>query len=411
MNIRQILRDALPNEQLAARCAGLAFTAMFCAGLVLRKSWLSQTIDWALLLPCGIWLLALTWRSVALEARRRPFFWMIVVGLACYLAALLLSTAVAGSQGRFLKHLSSAVLCIFSVAVLAPTHRYDPRFARYFGVSIAVAVAIAALILIGASIANGGLGKDRLEGVPAFNWVLNANAVGGVYAICFAVVLGHGLRRDISWPERSVTFVIALLPLAIVLLTKSRGSLLGCLAAILVTFLVLPRRVSLAICGAMAVTAAILAVAFPVWLHLVLGRGDSLRLEIWQHFLELSGERIWLGYGLDVDVFFELGGKPIYTPHNILLACLVRGGALGLISLSIALMGAVGAAVMALRRGWSMPLIVLGASLALSTVDHEVVPSNFSFYWYLFWLPFGLAAAAALRPEDDDVAASIGAIE
>ena len=404
MNIGHMLRDALPSERIAARWAGVAVTAMFCAGLVMRKAWLSQTIDWALLLPAGIWLFSLTARSVIEEARRRPFFWMIVVGLACYLAVLLLSTAIASSQGRFFGHLASAALCIFCVIAVALTHRYDRRFARYFGAAISVAVAIAALILIGASMAAGLLGHGRLAGVPAFNWVLNPNAVGGVYAICFAVVLGHGLRRDIALPERNAAFAIALLSLAVVVLTQSRGSLLGCLAAVLIAFFVLPVRASLVVCAVAAVALAILAVAFPVWAHLFVGRGDNWRLVIWQHFLELSRERIWLGYGLDVGPF-EINGKRIYSPHNILLASLVRGGAFGLISLSVALLGAVGAAIAAVRSGWSMPLIVLASSLALSMVDHEVVPSIFGFYWYLFWLPLGLAAAAALTPQEGDIAA------
>jgi O-antigen ligase len=105
-----------------------------------------------------------------------------------------------------------------------------------------------------------------------------------------------------------------------------------------------------------------------------------------------------LGYGLDFDVTFQIGRSPIHTPHNILLAALVRGGILALAALAAALIGAVAAAVAAARKGWWLPLVVLTSSLALSAVDHEMVPTSFGFYWYVFWLPLGLAAAAAAEP-------------
>jgi O-antigen ligase len=93
----------------------------------------------------------------------------------------------------------------------------------------------------------------------------------------------------------------------------------------------------------------------------------------------------------------------IYTPHNILLAALVRGGVLGFVSLVVALVAALAAAITAARQQWWLPLVVLVTALGLSSVDHELLPSTFSFYWYLFWLPLGLAAGAALAPADAPV--------
>ena len=395
-----------PLEQIAARTVGIAFTAMLCAGLLSRKPWLSQTIDWAVLLPAGAWLLWLTGRVLLSEPGRGSRFLMIVAGLACYLAVLLLSTAAAGLQGEdsLRVHAWAAVLCISCVVMLAAAHRNDGKLPRYLGRSVSVAATISALILIAASLADGVLGHGRLQGVPAFNWVLNSNALGGVYAACFAVAVGHGLSRDISAKERGTAFALALLPLAIVVLTQSRGSLLGCVAALLVALLALPVRVSLAFSGLLVLAAALTAMAFPELVQLIFGRADSYRFALWLHYLELSRDRPLLGHGLDFDAAYKIGPLTIYTPHNILLAALVRGGILGLLSLAVALAGAVAASVAAARRGWWLPLTVLASSLALSMVDHEMLPTSFNFYWYLFWLPLGLAAAAALTPPETGAA-------
>ena len=67
MSFRESL--SAPHEQIAARTVGIAITAMLCAGLLSRKPWLSQTIDWAVLLPAGAWLV---WLTVAPAQRTRP---------------------------------------------------------------------------------------------------------------------------------------------------------------------------------------------------------------------------------------------------------------------------------------------------------------------------------------------------
>ena len=300
--------------------------------------------------------------------------------------------------------------------------------------------AISALILIAAALVNGIPGSGRLEGAPAFHWILNPNAIGGVYAMCFAVAAGHGLRRDISTVERAATVVVALLALAIVLLTQSRSAMLGCLAAIAVASFALPFRVSVAFWCLVAAAAALIAIAFPGWTRSLLIRGDGSRVAIWLHYLELSRERFWLGHGLDFDATYRLGCIDVRTPHIIVALdaipsraqpislLLARPRAAVRSCLSVRLHHHLHAAQhpagspaarrdprpafargraarrfgarrsAAARRGWWLPVIVLASSLALSTVDHEMVPGLFGFYWYLFWLPLGLAAAAALTP-------------
>lgn len=402
MRLPQIVWDPLPYDRFAARFAGGAIAVMFCSGLLLQQPWLAQITTWTALLPAGIWLMRLTGRPAATTGGSDRYFWITVAGTACYLAVLLVSTAAAGLEGKegFLEQLWAAMLCVVCVAFLGLSHRHDQGFARYLGRWIAVAASASSVMLVAAAWASDSFVFGRLHGVPALNWFLNPNAVGGVYAVIFAIVLGHGLRRKISARERLMTFAAALLPLAVVLLTQSRGAMLGCAAAILVAVVALPPRLSLAFCGLAAAAGAAILIADPRWFDILYSRGDGQRLALWRHYLELSRERLWLGHGLDFDVAYRLGNGTIHTPHNILLAALVRGGLAGLFSLAVALAGAVLAALSAARRGWWMPVTVLATSLVLTSVDHEMIPTEFGFYWYLFWLPLGLAAAAALAPSD-----------
>lgn len=384
----------------AGRVLGLAIAAMFCAGLLLRKPWLSQTIGLVVLLPVCAWLLTFDRTTRRANARGGRLLAGIVGGAAFYLAVLLLSTTVAGLGGGpgLVKQVWQSVLCVVMVAAFAMASHRDIAFPRLFGRALTVSAAIGAAVMIGVAVARGEAAAMRLQGDPAWHWVLNPNAVAGVYAVCFAVALGHALCADVTRAERAAALTLATLPLAVVLLTQSRGAMLGCGAAVAVAALALRGRALLAL-GIVAAAGVILALlVFPGWTGTLLARGDSARLAVWSHFLAVGLERPWLGHGLDFDARVQLGNVPIYTPHDIVLAAFVRGGLVGALALSATLLAALAACVGAARRGWWLPLVVLGATLTLCTVDHEMVPGSFGFYWYLYWLPLGLSAAAALAP-------------
>ena len=143
--------------------------------------------------------------------------------------------------------------------------------------------------------------------------------------------------------------------------------------------------------------AALLCIlALPAWMAELLERGDSWRIYLWQHYLSLSLDRPLLGYGLDFDASFQVGSTTIHTPHNILLSALIRGGLGAFLSLTVALLAMVWATVSAARRGWWQPATVLVAVLAITSVDHEILPDAFNHHWFLFWLPFSLTTASTV---------------
>jgi O-antigen ligase len=372
----------------------------------MHTPWLSQTTLLFALLPMSLLLVWQTGGPSARDGGSIVRYWTVVASLGAYLAVLWISTATAGleDQRHLLNHARAIFLCIAAVVSIGLIHRYDRGTIRYFGRWMSLATALGSAVLVVVAFVDEASTGGRLHGVPGINWVLNPNALAGVFAICFAVVLGHGTSRRISGWERAATLLGSLLPLSIVLMTQSRGAMLGCVAGGVVASLALPPRISLAAYAIAAMAVAVIVLAFPTWVHLLLVREDSFRLSLWAHYLELSRAKPWLGYGLDYDASYRLGSETmIYTPHNILLAALIRGGVLGLVPLIVALAAALVAAITAARRQWWLPLIVLVTAVGLSSVDHEMLPSGFSFYWYLFWLPLGLAAGAALAPSDGPV--------
>ncbi len=386
---------------ISARLVNGAFIGMYCAGLLLRTPWLAQTICWAVLLPSAIWLVFDRPSSVP-GARPRPLYWLIVCGLAAYLACLIVATIAGGLQWeRLPKQIFGAALCLTTVAAVGEASRYDPYFPRTLGRAISLAAGVAALLLLGTSFLDGSLVNGRLGGQPSINWVLNPNAVAAVYAISFAVVAGHGLRHDIRKLERVLAALIALLLLVVVVLTQSRSAMMGCLGVIGIVLLASSRPVRFCL-GALAIAAvAAVMLIFPGWgASALLARGDSHRLALWGHFLQLSALNPWLGFGLNFDPRFRLGAEVIYTPHDIFVAALIRGGRLALVSLAIILGAAAWAVATAARGGWWLPITVLVAALGLSSVDHEMIPGTFSYYWYVFWLPLALAAAAGAIASD-----------
>jgi hypothetical protein len=388
----------VPRHILAARLVGAAFIGMYCAGLLLRTPWLAQTICWVALLPAAIWLILERPLPVR-DAQLRMPYWLIVGGLAGYIIVLLIATFAAGVEWQLLpKQTFGAALCLITVAAVGDASRYEYGFACLFGRWLVISAGVAALVLLGSSFLQGTLGQDRLIGLSTINWVLNSNAVAAVYATSFAVAAGHALRQDISQRERIATAVVGALLFSVVWLTGSRGALLGCIVAIIIILFASPKRISIIFAGLLIAAVAICALAFPGWVSALLARGDSHRLALWFHFLQVSKHNFWLGYGLNFDPRFELNSEVIYTPHNIFLSALVRGGGIALVFLAVLLTGAIWAVVMAARMGWWLPMTVFLAAITLSTVDHEMIPGTFSYYWYVFWLPLSLAAAAGATP-------------
>jgi len=382
------------------RFVGSAFIFMFCTGLLLRTPWLPQTIFWLIILPAAGMFAYDSWLHGRTLSRGGIHNWLIVGGLSVYFLTLIASTiSFEGTiNARIGEELWFAFACVVAVALGAELIRRDAAFALNLVRYLMLSAAVAGVILLVTASAEGPLGTFRLQGYPQINYLLNPNVVGGVYAILFSLSVGHMLRHDVGKIELATTLVVAVLLITITFLTGSRSSMLACLLAIAVVPFALSPRLAIGVSGALVITAAAIALAFPDWLSSLIARGDSYRLELWPRYFGIGLERPWTGYGLVFDQRIQIDGNTIYTPHNILLAAFVHGGVGAFLALSVVLAAAALAALRAARCGWWLPTTTFAAMIGLSSVDHEVLASTFSYLWYLFYLPISLCAGAALAP-------------
>lgn len=419
MKVPWIRRDWYRDDNAAARSVCLSFVAMFCAGLLLRSPWLAQTIGYFVLVPSMAWFVYQHRDEIGSGLKTTRAYRLIITGLALYFAVLMAATfapendylSVESPQDR----LRGILISLVSVAAIGATARYFRAFPRLLGRAVVASILIAAIVLLWASHSQGLLGDGRLNGVPGYNWVLNPNAMGAVYAICFSVAVGHALQGGLNAVERLAVLLVALLVLVIVLLTASRGALIGCFAAVGVAVVVLSRKLAAAIVLSVLLLAAVLYLLYPDWVMTLIERGDANRIAVWKHHLASGLEQPWLGRGLNFDIKFVLGVvdptfeppqnlkhplplqgvELIYTPHNIVIAAFVRGGLLAVAPQLLVWGVALWSGIRAARTGWYVPLTLVATAFTLGTVDHEMLPSSFNYYWYLFWLPLGVAAAAA----------------
>lgn len=381
----------------AANVAAGAFVAAFAVGLVWPNPWLSQMLVYVLLLPAALWLLP--------QMRGNPVLLnLLLAAIALLLAASLIGTLSAAIEGPNSngKLVGMALLIVAVCSALGAAGRFDRRLPAWMGRWLSLAAGASAAILLLHGAGNVIFGQVQLHGDPDYQWVLNPNALGAVYAMCFAVAITHSASRMVVAPERLAALCVAVLLIVTIVLMQSRGALLACIGAVLATTFALPRRIVIGLAAAGVAVVLVLLLLSPAWVDYFTARGDGERIAIWRHFLDLSAERPWFGYGANFDPRFEMNGHTVHTPHNMLLSVLVRSGIVGLVAMLATLVVCAVAAVGAAKRGWWAPIATLVASTVAAAVDHDFDPDTFSYFWYLYWLPFGLAAYAAGQPARRD---------
>ncbi len=126
-------------------------------------------------------------------------------------------------------------------------------------------------------------------------------------------------------------------------------------------------------------------------------RGLSLRPELWQLALAQIGAHPWLGIGLGADfVATASNGETYLDTHNVFLAVLYNGGAVGLLFF-LGLLG------MAFHTAWRernrLPLCLLAVCLQVFGIatlqfDGGCLISRPNEFWVLYWLPIALTLYA-----------------
>ncbi len=369
------------------------YIAALCLVYLMWNIWTSRTIYDFAVMPLALCLLRPSDLRPILAS---PIF--ILAGL--YFAALGLAefAAPGASAHAFAKHVMYSLQVLSFLAITALLMRRDREFPKTLFLCLAVAAAIAAAVNIVAFWHEypHGLFSQQLSGVPGISMYYNQNYIGIVNAVacagCFALIAGQPLSR----PQLIATLVATLMLLTTITLIMSRGSLMATLAAALVAFLLSggrrERRLMLGVIGAALL---LLALATPLVLSAV-ARGDSFRLSLWRFYLDMAAQRPWLGYGLSFDMQIVLpDGTAILTPHNMMLATLIRGGLVSAAALAILLATAVYRALRCRNsEGGLFAPVLLAAALVATCVDFEIVATPLAWPWLLLWLPIGLSIGA-----------------
>jgi len=247
---------------------------------------------------------------------------------------------------------------------------------------------------------------------------LGPNSVAGGLAMLLPLAIGFALGGKSLW-LRIACSLASLFASAVLLLTGSRGALLGLALAVLVILIVQNRWFLLAIpaviLGGVAALVALGADRAGAWMlsGTATSAVESLegRLEIWARALDMIRDFPFTGIGLGMfdrmlDLLYPLHmvtpEVDIYHPHNLFLFQATSGGLPGLIAwlaLILLLFAMAAQSVRWSRRGeaWPLAMGLLGGLAAY--VGHGLFDSPTSFIraGAILWLLFGLQAALWLH--------------
>jgi len=153
--------------------------------------------------------------------------------------------------------------------------------------------------------------EARMIGAGAFDNPLLSSHAFGFFCI-YWLALGMTCKRAYVLLIAAPAFLIMF---AAILATGSRTPLVAVvLAMVWLSFICWNRR-SLALISMLVVGGIVVMTMFS---EMILGRGSSFRIELWQMALALIEQRPWIGYGYDAALSLQLPGTDelLSEPHN-----------------------------------------------------------------------------------------------
>lgn len=357
------------------------------------------------------------------DAARPIALWVAVlvyVGLACVAFLWGSDNALLGRDiiRRFAEFLLAVSLVWLLPAVLGTYHDVrNATRALIFGGGIAAALGIL-LYIIPRALATTLLSSLRVFDYPSGPNVLrfinndpslpqratgssiDPNAYGGLLIVVAAMTIPHIFAGQPMIAPRLAWALAGMMGVA-VFLTRSRGSMLGLLAAVAFVAFLRYRRVFIWLIAAVALILVLPWTQDYVASFFAGARGQDLstqmRLGEYKDALNLIGRHPWLGVGYagtpDIDLYIGVSSLYLLLAENA-----------GLIGL--AAFGAVMVAFFALARrglraddGRLEPVILGGAAaifgvLVAGVFDHYFVNITFPASVTLFWFVIGLTTAA-----------------
>jgi O-antigen ligase len=340
-----------------------------------------------LILPRGLKLL-----------KDSPLFWLVVLYAAYLFLASFWSDPFVFEEFLYqFRRMGYVLMFIVITALLA--HDEPQRFDLLMRIGCVVA-AIAAVAAIAMFYSHNPFPQGRLLGIARMQYPIRSACAFGLFAI---LALDY-LRREPALWARIGYALIALILLAVVVLTQSRTGLVSLILAALALFLAEHPKKGLAITLIVVGLGALLWLTLPD-LGAILARGLPFRPAIWSQAFEHAMEAPIIGHGSLSDPSVLLADTtPAMTfdhAHNPALASLRDGGLIGL-ALFLAFIGY--AAVAAFRSSRLsgdpryMALFVYTMGCIVPNVDRIFTrPKEI---WLYFWLPMIIIMGAELLRQD-----------
>lgn len=240
------------------------------------------------------------------------------------------------------------------------------------------------------------LPEYRLIGYgPLYNPLRSGHQFGAFLIMAAWCVACAPVRQTQRW----LAALAALIVFWAILLTDSRAPLIAVAATALLAILGMATpRYRWHYLVTLGVIASLSLALFGTRLAV---RGLSLRPELWQLALTQAAAHPWLGVGLGGQFMATASnGQTYLDTHNVFLALLYYGGAIGLLLF-------LGMLAVTFRTAWRdrhrLPLCALAASLQLFGIatlqfDGGSQISRPNEFWLLYWLPIALTLYAQRQP-------------
>lgn len=322
------------------------------------------------------------------ELLREPVFVALVLFAAWALLSLCWGPADDESIPAQFKPALHTLL-LFAGSYLLVRHRSEIIQPLLFSAAMVGLIATVYNLFMFAHVYAPGL---RLIGGGAFDNPLLSSHIFGFFCAYWLSLSMTCKRRQMLWlslPAMAVMF-------AAVIATGSRTPLVALtLAALWLSFICWNRR-SIVLLVCLIVSGLGVSVLFS---RMIVERGDSFRLEIWQMVLQRIAEHPWVGHGYNASLSLDPGvGYNLQEPHNFALGVLYYVGILGLLPWLFFQ----GWALLSSWRNRVQPLFIVASTwlifgIGAGLTEGGGIISRPKEHWFLLWIPLALIAALSIN--------------